>query len=388
MRARKIHLSMRGARRLSGWCLMWAALWCGAWAQSTSVDYPAPVLSNEVEGRIAPRDIGDARLTRHFYTFNGREGDLLLTIETRELDGNIDIFTASGLRPLATVTLYAGAASGRISRSVYLRGEQALILRVEARAASETEGTYRVRFEGAFAPASGAQAVPPEFVVPTLPAESARRDGNVRRATATGARIEEPPTERPPTETAATTEAPTNATDAPASTGATASTPTNRATTPRTRAGRSPRRSAASRTPRTNPSAEAARTDSSGAEASTPEANAPRAGASSRRTNRRTARNRPAPARERASASTDAGASPAAGASGAAASPGASASAAAAVVTATRLVIETKDGERIEREMSGVRRVSVENNQVVIVGRDGRTQRVPMVNVERMSIEP
>jgi hypothetical protein len=373
---------------------MWAALLCGAWAQSTSVDYPAPVLSNEVEGRIAPRDIGDARLTRHFYTFNGREGDLLLTIESRDLDGNIDIFTASGLRPLATVTLYAGAASGRISRSVYLRGEQALVLRVEARAAGETEGTYRVRFEGAFAPASGAQAVPPEFVVPSLSAESARRDGKVRRATATGARIEEPPAEKPPTETTATTEAPTNTTGEPASTGATTSTsaPNNaRTSTARTRTGRTPRRSAPSRTPRTNPSAEAARTDSPGAETSTPEANAANASraGTGRRTNRRTSRNRSAPARDRDAASTDAGASPAANASGASASPGASAStAAAAVVTATRLVIETKDGERIEREMSGVRRVSVENNQVVIVGRDGRTQRVPMVNVERMSIEP
>jgi len=48
----------------------------------------------------------------------------------------------------------------------------------------------------------------------------------------------------------------------------------------------------------------------------------------------------------------------------------------------------TKDGETVERDMSTVRRVTVENNQVVVVTRDGRTTRTPMSNVLRMSIEP
>jgi hypothetical protein len=38
--------------------------------------------------------------------------------------------------------------------------------------------------------------------------------------------------------------------------------------------------------------------------------------------------------------------------------------------------------------MGGVRRVTVENNQIVIVGRDGRVTRRPLANVVRMSIEP
>ena len=37
--------------------------------------------------------------------------------------------------------------------------------------------------------------------------------------------------------------------------------------------------------------------------------------------------------------------------------------------------------------MSGVRRVTVENGMLVIVGRDGKTERQPMVDVLRMSIE-
>jgi hypothetical protein len=48
----------------------------------------------------------------------------------------------------------------------------------------------------------------------------------------------------------------------------------------------------------------------------------------------------------------------------------------------------TKDGETLEREMNTVRRVTVENNQVVVVTRDGKTIRHPMANVLKMSIEP
>jgi hypothetical protein len=58
------------------------------------------------------------------------------------------------------------------------------------------------------------------------------------------------------------------------------------------------------------------------------------------------------------------------------------------VVTAQRLVIVLKDGETLERDMSGVRRVTVENNQVVIVGKDGKVTRRPLASVLRMSIEP
>ncbi len=38
--------------------------------------------------------------------------------------------------------------------------------------------------------------------------------------------------------------------------------------------------------------------------------------------------------------------------------------------------------------MGAVRRVTVENNMVVIVGRDGKVTRRPLANILRMSIEP
>jgi len=42
----------------------------------------------------------------------------------------------------------------------------------------------------------------------------------------------------------------------------------------------------------------------------------------------------------------------------------------------------------IERDMNSVRRVTVENNQVVVITKDGKIIRQPMANVLRMSIEP
>jgi hypothetical protein len=51
-------------------------------------------------------------------------------------------------------------------------------------------------------------------------------------------------------------------------------------------------------------------------------------------------------------------------------------------------VIETNDGTLINRSMSTVRRVTVENGQVVVVGRDGKIERILLSNVVRMSISP
>lgn len=381
---------MSGLKSLAATVFLVALVACSVAAQSTSVDYPAPVFSNEIEGRIAARDMGDARLTRHFYTFNGREGDLVMSVETTELNGTVDLFTASGLRPLSTVTLFAASTPTRVTRSVFLRSDERLVLRVEARVSGDAEGVYRIRFEGTFAPASGAQAVPPEFAVPTL-SETARSTKGVRRVNAAGATIDEPAPENPVADT--TTAATTTATNPDASSNNAANNPapstartTTRTTRPRppARPGRSSARNAPSRRSSTGasttPSTGETPAGTGGAESASSGASTtrPTGRTNSRRTG--TNRARPTPA-ERETAASDAG-----GASEATTT--VAVPSAAPVVTATRLVIETKDGERIEREMTGVRRVSVENNQVVIVGRDGKVQRVPMVNVRRMSIEP
>lgn len=344
----------------------------GAAAQSTDVTFPTPVTTNEITGQIAPRDIGDARLTRHFYTFNANEGDLSITVESTGLDGDVDLFTASGLRPLTKVTLFGGSSPTRVTKSVYIRVGEPLVLRVEGRASGDAEAVYRIRLEGAFAPVGGLIASKPHPELPVVP-ETPRAGG--RRTTSAGARIEEPPTER------AAAPEPTPADESPA----------NRTTEPSSPARRTPARTSTTTRRGTRPSqpstgtpaqpSEAAKTEptETGAETpATPPTVAPRTPRSTRP--RPTSRNRSTPARRSAPATETNDAANAA----AARSPNAG----AAVVTATRLIIETKDGSLIVRDMNQVRRVTVENNQLLIIGRDGRIERQPMANVIRMSIEP
>ena len=56
--------------------------------------------------------------------------------------------------------------------------------------------------------------------------------------------------------------------------------------------------------------------------------------------------------------------------------------------TGPRLVIQMHDGTVVERFMSTIRRVTVENNQIVVVKKDGRIERTRMSEVLRMAIEP
>ena len=123
-------------------------------AQSTDANTPSPVHSNTVTARIAARDLGDARLTDHYYAFTGTPGDLLITIQSNNLNGDVDIFTAGTLRPLGKVTLYA-EISTPVTKGIYLRRREDLILRIEARSPNDDEGIYRVTFGGSFQPIVG-----------------------------------------------------------------------------------------------------------------------------------------------------------------------------------------------------------------------------------------
>lgn len=318
-------------------------------AQSTDIEYPSGVFSDEISGRIAPLDIGDARTTRHFYIFQGLGGnDLTLSVQSSNLNGDIDIFTASSLRPLMKITVYAGASASSTTKSVFLRESETLILRVEGRAAGDTEATYRIRFAGAFAPATaGMVRTPPaEAAQINTPPEQGSETG--RLTTSSGARIPRPPAD--PSEIAAARraeEAPAPRTEESRSLPAAEETEARAAEPPARPAPRA-------RTPRPR--------------ASRPAATSPRSTTNNPRTiptpparPARTTPSRPAPARRRAA--------PAPAASG-------------------RLIIELRDGTRLEREMSEVRRVTVENGQLILTALDGTSERQPMANVLRVSIEP
>jgi hypothetical protein len=347
---------------------------CGAVpcaAQSSDISYPAPIFSDQVAGRIAPRDIGDARRTRHFYIFRGTEGDLVVNVESTELSGDVDIFTATTLRPLVKVTLYGGTAT-KATKSVFLRREETLILRVEARAAGETEGSYRISFGGSFAPAPAGLAQAPETPAPEATADTRRR-GNTRRVTSTGARIEEPRVEVQPAEEASAAPTPTPSETTGERAEETPQPP--RRGTPRARRGRGTTRNTPSRTttPRGDTTPAEAATGAEAGAPSTAPSNPPAENPGSNTRTRTPPRRRAAPRR---AARTE---TP---------TPAPADTAPAAEAPSPRLIIVTKDGETVEREMSTVRRVTVENNQVVVVTRDGKTIRQPMTNVLKMSIEP
>src|SRR5215217_329952 len=125
-----------------------------ALAQSIDPNAPSPVRSNTVTGSIAARDLGDARLTDHYYAFTGTPGDLLITVNSRNLNGDVDVFTAGTLRPLLKLTLYAESATP-VTKGIYLRKREDLILRIEARSPNDDEGTYRLFFGGSFEPIAG-----------------------------------------------------------------------------------------------------------------------------------------------------------------------------------------------------------------------------------------
>lgn len=303
----------------------------GAHAQSQDVSYPTPAGTNEISGRITARDIGDARLTRHFYILTGTPGDLIFSVTSNNLNGDVDLFTAGSLRPLGKISMYAGSRPSSAEKTVFLKQRESLILRVEARTPNDNEGTYSIRFAGTFEPVLTTPASSDESATGETTSTIERSDRGVHRVTSAGARIDEP---EPEPETTARTETTTNpepVTETPA--------PVEPATKPEppartTRA----RRPASRRRTRANPTRPApSETVTETTSNDTATSNVP----------------------------TDSG------------------------MVSPRLIIETRDGMRIERFMSTVRSVTVQNGQIVIVSSDGRkTERFSLATILKMTIEP
>ncbi len=316
-------------------------------AQSTDVAWPSPVRTNEVRAAIPARDLGDPRVTDHFYAFTATPGDLLITVDSRNLNGDIDVFTSSGLRPLLKFTVYAGN-SAPITKSLYLRAQQDLILRVEGRTPNDDEATYRLHFGGAFEPITSGPLAEHEDAAQAATSASASSKGG-RRVSSVGARIEEPPSEV--VETPQPQPTPNAATE-PATKTTAAKTPTRNART---------RRPVARRTrPVVAPKADETTATSETEKKPTAEGTeTPAAGTRATRKGRARSPAKPATAEVPAQDAEQSG---------------------------PRLIIETSDGTLVNRSMAGVRRVTVENGQVVVVGMDGKIKRIPLASVVRMTI--
>jgi hypothetical protein len=345
----QILVTTKKLTRTACWVLLLLAAFTGsAWAQSTDVAWPSPVRTNEVVGTIPARDLGDPRLTDHFYAFTGTPGDVLITVDSRNLNGDIDVFTFSGLQPLLKFTVYAGSSSP-ITKSIYLRKQEDLILRVEGRTPNDDDAVYKLRFGGAFEPiTSGPLAEHEDTTQPETVVAASGKGG--RRVSSVGARIEEPRTE------VAEAPKPEPTPVEPSEAKATATKPTSRSSRTRRPAAR-----------RTRP-AEPAKPDGTAAKGKTedklpaenPE-NEPKMPAKGRRPTRRSASARAAAKPTAPQEPQDSG---------------------------PRLIIETSDGTLVDRYMSSVRRVTVENGQVVVIGKDGKIQRIPLASVVRMTIAP
>src|SRR5438552_134898 len=160
--------------------------------QSSDQSLPTPVLTSEVNGTIAPLDLGDSRVTRHFYAFDASPGDLIITTDSKNLNGDIDVFTAVTFRPLMKTTMYANTQMPEVTKSIFLRVHQILILRIEARTPSDEAGSYHIRFRGSFEPFSG--GIPVAEATEST-AESPRSNRGTKRVSSVGATIAEPPAE-------------------------------------------------------------------------------------------------------------------------------------------------------------------------------------------------
>lgn len=119
-------------------------------AQSTNIEYPTPISSGEINGKISARDIGDSRLTSHYYVFDGKQGDIFIDIETNNLNGDIDVFVENGLKPLTKISLFAENTPTQTGRELYLRKAERMILKIEGRSPNDDPATYKIKFSGSF----------------------------------------------------------------------------------------------------------------------------------------------------------------------------------------------------------------------------------------------
>lgn len=314
-------------------------------AQSTNQELPTPVFSNEINGTIVALDLGDSRSTRHYYAFEATPGDLILTVNSRNLNGDVDVFTAVTFKPLTKITIYAGTIPPEVTKSLYFRTRQIVILRVEARTPNDDAGNYRVTLGGSFQPFSGGIPVAENTPAETEPEKPS--DKNVQRLSSVGATIP-----RPPGEVAVEEPKPAETeVEKPAEEKPVVTPPSARRNTTRTPARRNPRGRTPPRTTRTRPP----KTETTKTETEQPKAEEEKPPAEEAR------KTEEKPATEKPPQETPPGA---------------------------RLIIEQTDGTRIDRPMSTVRRIIVETNVIIIILKTGRTERIPMASVARMAIEP
>lgn len=118
--------------------------------QSSDITFPTRLTKNEIKGTIPARAVGDARLTTHYFAFEGDIGDIFISAVTQNFTGDIDVFVAGSMRPLTKMVIYASDTIYETGRLVYLRKPEKLILRVQGRTPNDASAAYQIKFAGSF----------------------------------------------------------------------------------------------------------------------------------------------------------------------------------------------------------------------------------------------
>lgn len=335
-------------------------------AQSTNENFPTPLLENEISGTIAARDIGDSRLTHYFYTFFADNGDVNLTVETANFDGDIDLFEAVTLRPLMKITVVADSQPAHTSRAVYFRKRTQVVLRIEGRSLTNDAAAYRIAFSGTFAAAANLPQTPADAQEPKV-AEKSTSDA-IAKVNSAGAIIE---VLKPPI-TKLTSNKPTVEKSS--------SSVARRAPIPKKPVARA-KPNAKPVTPKTeNPTentlgnSAAKLEESVAAKKPAAKTTKPKAAPASRALNAKRAPN----PRKSVGEKTDASAAAASNVPPAAyENP----------LASVQLIILLKNGERVTRVMSEVFNIRVDKGQITVITKNGKIERYNLLDIQKMTIE-
>lgn len=327
--------------------------------QSTNVNYPTPITTDSISGNIKARDIGDSRLTSHYYVFEGRQGDIFLKIESNNLDGDIDIYYAENLRPITKVKLFADSSPSETGREIYLRKPEKLILRVEGRSPNDDLASYSIKFTGSF------QAVVANSVSgePKTPEVKTSTDGEIR-VNSVGTIVERKPTPTPQPKS----EPITRSRQIPATT-----TPQPASTIKSNTAKREEPVRTSTATKNT-----ASETDNEKPMKTTTSKSAPKTTATRRTTPTRSTTRTPVPKKEtptikKETPKVEPKPNPAAEL--------------AAAMENVKLVVEFKDGKKIERPMNDVLRFGVDKGVLTIINKNGAITRHSILEITKITVE-
>ncbi len=169
---------MSGLRYISIHALIAVVIAAGSiFGQSSDQNFPTPITTNEINGQIRARDVGDPRLTRYFYVFDGGQGDIFVNVVTKNFAGDIDVFMAESLRPMTKMVIYPDSnATNETGRLIYLRKGERLLLRVEGRSPNDDPAMFRVKFGGSFVAMAGGK----DDDAPTIEKTDTINDSGVR----------------------------------------------------------------------------------------------------------------------------------------------------------------------------------------------------------------